>query len=137
VQTPVNINCLEVFLNTHPNQPFVQSVVLSLKDGFWPWATTRPQDKFPITWDNSWALLPSKKERNFINSQSEPGAHLGRHSQPFGPDLLPEMYSTPVIAVPKPQSEDLRLVAHQSAGEFYQNNTVDKSQTKGNWLDSL
>ncbi|KAF8829980.1 hypothetical protein HHX47_DHR2000183 [Lentinula edodes] len=118
VQTPINADRLEALLNTHPNQAFVKSVVLSLKEGFWPWATTRSQDEFPITWDNSWAPLPSEKERNFVNSQSELEAELGRNSQPFGPDLLPRMYSTPIIAVPKPHSEDLRLVAHQSAGEF-------------------
>ncbi|KAH7869334.1 uncharacterized protein C8R40DRAFT_1059791, partial [Lentinula edodes] len=120
VQTPINADRLEALLNTHPNQAFVKSVVLSLKEGFWP------RDEFPITWDNSWAPLPSEKERNFVNSQSELEAELGRHSQPFGPDLLPGMYSTPVIAVPKPHSEDLHLVAHQSAGEFCQNNMVDK-----------
>lgn len=47
------------------------------------------------------------------------------------------MYSTPVFAVPKPHSQDLRLVAHQSAGEFCQNNMIDKRQMKGNRLDSL
>ncbi|KAJ3846595.1 hypothetical protein EV368DRAFT_88772 [Lentinula lateritia] len=137
VQTPINADHLERMLHAHPNQPFVNSIVIGLKEGFWPWATIHSRDGFPTTWDNSWAPLPSEKEQEFVNLQSELETQLGRHSQPFGPDLLPGMYSTPVIAVPKPHSEDLRLVAHQSAGEFCQNIMVDKSQTKGNRLDSL
>ncbi|KAJ3807860.1 hypothetical protein F5876DRAFT_79306 [Lentinula aff. lateritia] len=136
VQMPINGGHLEAMLHAHPNRPFVDSILIGLKEGFWPWASTRPQDDFPATWDNAWAPLPSEREREFIKSQSETKTKLGRHSQPFGPDLLPGMYST-VIAVPKPHTEDLCLVAHQSAGEFCQNNMVDKSQTKGNRLDSL
>lgn len=137
VQTPINVDRLESLLETHPNKPFVQSVLLGLREGFWPWATTQSREDFPVTWDNSWAPLPSARERDFVNDQCELEASLGRHSPAFGPELLPGMYSTPVITVPKPHSNDLRLVANQSAGDFCQNNMVDKSQTKGNRLDSL
>ncbi|KAJ3764924.1 hypothetical protein FB446DRAFT_698473, partial [Lentinula raphanica] len=138
VSTPINVDRFESLLVDHPNPAFVVSVMVALKEGFWPWANTKPSEDFPDTWDNSWAPLPSDREREFINDQCADEANLGRHSPPFGPDLLPGMYSTPVFAVPKAQSKDsLRLVAHQSAGPFCQNNMVNRALTKGNRLDSL
>ncbi|KAJ3759471.1 hypothetical protein EV360DRAFT_41808, partial [Lentinula raphanica] len=138
VSTPINADRLESLLKGHPNGAFVASVVTALKEGFWLWANTCPTDDFPDTWDNSWAPLPSSKERDFINEQCETEASLGRHSPPFRPHLLPGMFSTPVFTIPKAQSNDsLRLVAHQSAGPFCQNNMVNRSLTKGNRLDSL
>ncbi|KAJ3831736.1 hypothetical protein F5878DRAFT_549160, partial [Lentinula raphanica] len=138
VSTPINVDRFESLLGDHPNPAFVASVMVALREGFWPWANTKPSEDFPVTWDNSWAPLPSAREREFINEQCEDEFNLGRHSPPFGPDLLPGMYSTPVFAVPKAQSKDsLRLVAHQSAGPFCQNNMVNRALTKGNRLDSL
>lgn len=140
VHTPISVERLESFLNGHPNQAFVRSVLVSLREGFWPWASTRPTDQYPEMWDNSWAPHPSNKEREFINAQCKEEILVGRHSPAFGPDLLPGMYSTPVIAV-QPHSEKLRLVANQSAnqsaGEFCQNSMVDRSQTRGARMDSL
>ncbi|KAF8903253.1 hypothetical protein CPB85DRAFT_1438403 [Mucidula mucida] len=137
VSTPVNVDRLASLLTVHPNQPFVKSVLRLLRIGFWPWADTNPTDDFPETWDHAWANIPSATEQQFILTQCEEEVANGHHSPAFGPDLLPGMYSTPNIAVPKPHSEDLRLVANQSAGEYCQNNMIDKSQTKGARLDSL
>ncbi|KIK55266.1 hypothetical protein GYMLUDRAFT_62687 [Collybiopsis luxurians FD-317 M1] len=137
VDTLIKHKELCALLIDHPNALFVLSVITALREGFWPWASTRPDPSFPTTWDNSWAPLPSDKERNFVDEQCKKEIELGRHSPAFGPDLLPGMYSTPVIAIPKPHSEKLRLVAHQSAGLFCQNNMVDKSQTKGARMDDL
>lgn len=36
VDTPFDIGKLESMLHDHPNQPFVQSVLLGLREGFWP-----------------------------------------------------------------------------------------------------
>ncbi|KAE9400413.1 hypothetical protein BT96DRAFT_782685, partial [Gymnopus androsaceus JB14] len=36
VETPFNIDRLELLFSTHPNQPFVASVIKSLRQGFWP-----------------------------------------------------------------------------------------------------
>ncbi|KIK60806.1 hypothetical protein GYMLUDRAFT_243974 [Collybiopsis luxurians FD-317 M1] len=137
VDTPIKHGELLALLMNHPNAPFVLSMITALHEGFWLWATTRLDPSFPTTWDNSWAPLPTDKEKNFVDEQCEKEIALGRHSPAFGPDLLPGMYSTPVIAVPKPRSEKLHLVAHQSAGLFCQNNMVDKSQTKGARMDNL
>ena len=34
--TPFDIDKLELFLGSHPNQPFVKSIIRSLREGFWP-----------------------------------------------------------------------------------------------------
>jgi hypothetical protein len=47
------------------------------------------------------------------------------------------MYSTPILAVPKPHSDDLRLVSHQSYGPFAPNTMVDKAKTKGARMDTM
>ena len=36
VETPFNVDRFEKLLWDHPNQPFVQSVMRSLREGFWP-----------------------------------------------------------------------------------------------------
>ncbi|KAJ7856970.1 hypothetical protein B0H14DRAFT_2752076 [Mycena olivaceomarginata] len=45
-----------------------------------------------------------------VRDQCDAEISLGQFSPVFGPDLLPGMYSEPIQAVPKPQSEKLRLV---------------------------
>ncbi|KAF9022426.1 hypothetical protein BDZ89DRAFT_956632 [Hymenopellis radicata] len=137
VSTPINVDRFASCLTLHPNRHFVASVVRMLRVGLWPWADTNPTGDFPETWDNAWANIPSEKERDFVLSQCNEEAQKGQHSPSFGPDLLPGMYTTPNIAVPKPHSDDLRLVANQSAGQFCQNNMVHKAETKGARLDSL
>ncbi|KAF8987129.1 hypothetical protein BDZ89DRAFT_886479, partial [Hymenopellis radicata] len=116
VSTPINIERLASALTIHPNRVFIASVIRSLKIGLWPWADTNPTGDYPETWDNAWANITSAKESEFVAAQCEEEAEKSQHSLAFGPDLLPGMYSTPIIAVPKPHSDDLRLIANQSAG---------------------
>jgi hypothetical protein len=47
------------------------------------------------------------------------------------------MYSMPIHAVPKPHSEDLRLINNHSAGSFSLNGMIDHSQVTGFPLDNL
>lgn len=35
-ETPFDIDKIELFLENHPNQPFVKSIMLRLREGFWP-----------------------------------------------------------------------------------------------------
>ncbi|THU76079.1 hypothetical protein K435DRAFT_879754 [Dendrothele bispora CBS 962.96] len=135
--TPISPDRLGSLLNNHPNPSFVESVLTTLREGLWPWANTRPSKSFPETWDNAWAPLPSLKERDFIDSQCEVEVEAKRHSPAFGPELFPGMYSTPVFAVPKPHTDTFRLVVHQSAGEYCQNNMVDRDETRGARMDNL
>src|ERR1700729_2026325 len=43
----INIKKLDELLQDHPNQPFIQSIIVGLTEGFWPWA--EPQDGYPAT----------------------------------------------------------------------------------------
>ncbi|KAJ6468717.1 hypothetical protein DFH09DRAFT_955414 [Mycena vulgaris] len=137
VSTEIRTDRLRPLLYRHPNPAFVQSVIATLEEGAWPFANTRHADGFPLTYDNSRILPKTERDRQFLEEQSKEEESLGRHSPAFGPDLLPGMYSTPVLAVPKPRSQKLRLCSHMSAGEFCQNNMMDRSETRGARLDTL
>ena len=58
--TPINVTRFEQLPQSHPNKPFMQSICVSLREGFWPWANTQ-KDKYPTTWDFS--ERPPKTER--------------------------------------------------------------------------
>nr|GAT47557.1 predicted protein [Mycena chlorophos] len=133
----IRVGRLESLLQRHPNQALVQSVVTGLREGFWPWVNTRHDDGYPTTWDNSWAPPPDERARDFIASQRDTEVKKNRFSRTFGPDLKPGMYSTPIFAVPKPHSDALRLVSHQSCGLFAQNTMIDQAQTKGPRMDTM
>ncbi|PBK83568.1 hypothetical protein ARMGADRAFT_1048413 [Armillaria gallica] len=137
VSTPIEVDHFESLLFSHPNTPFVQSVMTSLCEGFWPWVNTKHSNGYPETWDNSWAPPATMAEQSFLANQRDIEIEKKRFSPPFGPDLLPGMYSTPVLAVPKPHSDKLRLVSHQSCGTFSQNSMIDKDLTRGPWMDTL
>jgi hypothetical protein len=52
IVTPINVQRLEELLQTHPNKPFVESICVSFREGFWPWANTQKKE-YPDTWDFS------------------------------------------------------------------------------------
>jgi hypothetical protein len=134
--TPINIDVFESLLADHPNQPFVSSVVTGLREGFWPWADTQP-GIYPETYDTSDCPLKTEKERQFVRDQRDVEIGLGRFSPAFGPDLLPGMYSMPIHAVPKPQSEKLRLVVNHKMGMFSLNSMIPREAIAGSRLDTL
>lgn len=137
VHTEINIDRLAQLTSSHPNKSLVQSVITTLRNGSWPWANTRWDDGYPITWDNSKILPKSDAERDFLEDYSKSEELAGHHSPNFGPDLLPGMYSTPVIAVPKAGSPgEFRMCSHMSAGEYCQNSMMDHSETGGARLDT-
>jgi hypothetical protein len=63
--TPINVNRFEELLKTHPNQSFVNSVCVSLREGFWPWANTQ-REQYPITWDFSNRPPKTEREADFL-----------------------------------------------------------------------
>ena len=137
VSTPIRFDKLKEMCRDHPRQDFVDSVVTTLQEGAWPWANTHYDDGFPLTWDNAWRLPKDEKEQDFVSQYAREEFELGHYSQDFGPDLLPGMYATPVFAIPKPHSDNLRLVNHLSAGKYAQNLMMDRSETCGARLDTL
>ena len=136
VRTPIKVDVFEALLAKHPNQPFVKSVCAGLRDGFWPWADTLRGD-LPTTHDESRPTPSDPRQADFIRDQCLKERHKGYFSRSFGTDLLPGMYSMPIHAVPKPNSDDLRLVTDHSAGPFSLNSMIDHTQVTGFPLDNM
>lgn len=65
----IDVDTFEKLLVDHPNQPFVQSVLVGLRKGFWPFADTT-KDGFPKTWDGSSRPPKTERERDFMSSQA-------------------------------------------------------------------
>ncbi len=137
ITTPIEVDVLKKYLETHPNPEFVDSVLTTLKEGFWPWADTQHEGVFPTSWDNARMSPRSVMEQQFISRYRDKEIAAERFSEPFGPDLLPGMYSTPVHTVPKPHSDDFRMVSNMSAGSFVPNRMIRHSDIAGSRLDSL
>ena len=136
VHTPVHVDVFEDLLKNHPNPKFVKSVCTGLREGFWPWADTL-NSGFPTTHDESRPMPSDDRRASFIREQCQKERHKGYFSESFGTDLLPGMYSMPLHAVPKPHSDDLRLVTDHSTGPFSLNNMIDHSCVTGFPLDNM
>ena len=105
--TPINVNCFEALLVTHPNQPLVSSVCQSLREGVWPFAC--PDDSAPTTFDFS-GHPTCDAGLSFLREQWDIELDCEQYSPSFGSELLPGMYSTPIGVVPKPHSNKFCLV---------------------------
>ena len=136
IVTPIFVDRFEKLLESHPNQPFVQSVCRGLREGFWPWADTH-FGEYPDTLDLSLPEPQNPDEAQFLRDQRDHEIFKGRFSESFGDKLLPGMYCMPVFAVPKPHSTDLRMVTDQSAGKFSLNSMIPCEDIIGYPLDNL
>jgi len=136
IHTPVKIDVFESLLKDHPNSAFVKSVCTGLREGFWPWADTSTGD-FPLTHDETRPPASDSRKASFLRDQCLKERHKGYFSESFGTKLLPGMYSMPIHAVPKPHSDDLRMVTDHSAGPFSLNSMIDHEQVTGYPLDNM
>jgi hypothetical protein len=136
IVTPINVNRFEQLLASHPNQPFVESVCIALREGFWPWAHTRI-DSYPVTWDFSDRPPKTEREADFLRSQRDIEMAAERYSRGFGKELLPGMYSTPIHSAPKPRSDKLRLINDHSAGEYSLNSMISRDDIVGARMDTI
>jgi hypothetical protein len=62
IVTPINISTFGSLLKTHPNRPFVESVLTGLREGFWPFANTNPEGWVGIPVDPRCLVIPSTGE---------------------------------------------------------------------------
>ena len=136
VSTPIKVDVFESLLSDHPNPAFVHSVCVGLREGFWPFADTHP-NVWPEIFDVSDRPPKTNAERQFLQSQIDKEVSVGRYSQPFGPDLLPGMYSMPIHAVPKPGTNKHRLVTDHSAGKYALNSMISREDIAGVTLDNV
>ena len=138
IVTPINIAAFEKCLRSHPNPSFVESVVAGLKEGFWPFANTRPAESYPLRHDASRRPPKSQEQRQFLIDQCNTEMGFERYSQPFDArQLFPGMYSMPIHAVPKPGTAKFRLVNDHSATDFSLNSMVSREEIAGARLDTI
>lgn len=137
IVTPINISRFKELLVDHPHRLLVDSVIHGLTYGFWPSAHTF-YGTYPTTLDDSGPPPKTSVQSDFLRHQIQAEFEADRYSVPFGPDLLPGMYSTPILAVPKkPGSEKLRLCNHQSYGKFSPNSMIKRVDIAGVKLDGI
>ena len=134
--SPIDVDYFQSLLINHPNQPFVESVCLGLREGFWPFVHTHPGE-WPSTWDNSLRALKSEDELSFVEEQVAKEVEKGHFSPPFGLDLLLGMYSMPMHIVPKPGIKKFCLVTDHSAGEFTLNNMISHADVADVTLENV
>ena len=106
-----------------------------MRESFWPFANTH-YGEWPLTWDNSQRTPKTPDEAIFLQERIDKEVQLGRYSEPFGPALLPGMYSISIHAVPKSRSSKFRLVTDHSAGQFALNNMISRKDIAGVTLDN-
>ena len=135
IVSPIKVDVFERKLHNHLNQPFVQSVCRSLREGFWPWADTN-DPSHPNTYDNLKREIKEQMHRDFLIEQVWEEVELGQFSRDFGPELLPGMYSQPIGVVPKPHSDKFRMVVDQSAELYSLNSMIPKDERRVH-LDNL
>src|SRR5258705_12968312 len=118
------MSCFKELLIDHPHQLFVDSVIHGLTFGFWPLAHTH-YSSYPTTHDDSGSPPKTIQQVDFLRKQIQAEFETNHYSAPFSPELLPHMYSTPILAVPKkPGSDKIHLCNHQSYGEFSLNSMI-------------
>ncbi|KIK66985.1 hypothetical protein GYMLUDRAFT_155809 [Collybiopsis luxurians FD-317 M1] len=98
VETPFNVDRLELLLSSHPNQPFVHSVMRSLREGFWPFYDAEWKEECNQRMDN-YVTEPEDIAALRVHRDQEIAAN--RWSEPLPADftLLPGMQLSPMFVV--------------------------------------
>jgi hypothetical protein len=120
---PLKSDELGVLLENHPNQALVGSLIDGVRHGFWPYADTSPltlQDNGVVEHNFHF----DEPTLDFLRSQRDLEISLDRYSHTFGHDLLPGMVCQPIFAIPKPGSQNLRLINDHSAGSKSLNSLI-------------
>ena len=120
----------EKLLTNHPNWAFVDSVLVGLHEGFWPFADMM-KEGYPKSWDGLWCLLKSEQECDFLEEQVWTKIATKCFSESFRMELLP------VHAVPKPDSDTICLVMDHSSGDFSPNLMIMQEDIVGVQLNGL
>jgi hypothetical protein len=127
IVSPIKVDIFELYLTSHPNQPFVKSICKGLREGFWPWADiTNPE--LPTTWDNSGLYPLDPNHESTVSNDIQTEMRAERYSPFFGPALLPGMFSMPLFVIPKPHSVKFRVVIDQSAEPHSLNSLIPRER---------
>ena len=97
VETPFNVNKLESMLTDHPNQPFVQSVMTGLREGFWPLNDGEWKVELKEVIDN---YSTDEGDLDTICNFRDKGRSAGHWSDELSDsELLPGMKMSPMFVV--------------------------------------
>lgn len=119
VSSPFDLDKLTVFLRVHPNRPLVDSILLGLRDGFWP----GHDGDFSATRDRS--PHHSDEDHSFLADTAFAEYEKGWLSEPFD-SLLPGMHAPPTFVVRLPGRKPRQVVDQSSSGL---NDGIDSSLT--------
>ena len=129
VETPFNIDRFEAFLHDHPNQPFVKSVMSSLRNGFWPfdegiWKNDHKEviENYPMKDGDIEAIRAFRDGEVQARHWSDP--------LPFY-DLLPGMKLSPIFVIW--QRGKLRVVTDHTASGL--NDYIPRSEASVHYDD--
>ena len=97
VETPFNVDRFEAMLYDHPNQPFVRSVMNSLRNGFWPFDEGNWKDDCEEVIQN---YSMKEGDAEAIRAFRDDEIQAGRWSEPLPlKELLPGMKVSPIFVV--------------------------------------
>jgi hypothetical protein len=129
VETPFNVDRFEAMLYDHPNQPFVKSVMRSLREGFWPFDEGIWKDDHVEAIKNY-----SSKEADLeaIRAFRDDEIQARRWSDPLPlQSLLPGMKVSPIFVIW--QKGKARVVTDHSASGL--NDYISRSEAKVHYDD--
>ena len=130
VDTPFNINKFELLLASHPNQPFVSSVMRSLREGFWPFDRGEWEDECSNVIKN---YASEDIDLDAIRQYRDREVEAKRWSGALPEDfiLLPGMKVSPLFIVWQ-KGKPRVIVDHSKSGI---NNGIDKEDGKVRYDD--
>jgi len=129
IKTPFNVDKLESMLADHPNQPFVQSVMTGLQDGFWP----LNEGEWKVELEeviNSYST--NEGDLDAINSFQDKERSAGRWSDKLSDsELLLGMNMSPMFVVW--QNGKAHVITNHSGSGI--NDGIPKSEAKVHYND--
>ena len=129
VETPFNVDKLESMLADHPNQPFVQSVMTGLREGFWPLDDGEWKAELEEVIDN---YSTDEDDLNVISAFCDKERSVGRWSDELSDsELLPGMKISPMFVIW--QNGKPRVVTDHSGSGI--NDGIPKSEAKVRYDD--
>ncbi|KAF8801619.1 hypothetical protein BYT27DRAFT_7013337, partial [Phlegmacium glaucopus] len=129
VETPFNVDRFESMLHDHPNQPFVKSVMNSLRYGFWPFDEGNWEDDRDDTIQN---YATEQTDIEAIRSFRDDEIRAHRWSEPLKSNtLLPGMKISPIFVIW--QKGKARVVTDHTASGL--NDCIPRSEAKVRYDD--
>ncbi|KAF8811955.1 hypothetical protein BYT27DRAFT_7025313, partial [Phlegmacium glaucopus] len=129
VETPFNVNRFESMLYDHPNQPFVKSVMNSLRYGFWPFDEGNWEDDRVDSIPN---YATEQADIDTIRAFRDDEIQACRWSPPLNSNiLLPGMKISPIFVIW--QKGKARVVTDHTASGL--NEFIPRSEAKVRYDD--